>query len=123
MRREQLYLAEIVESADLVAGWLAGVGLDRWSEDQMLRDAVLHRLMIVGEAARSLGPAVKDRHPEVPWAGVVGLRNVVVHEYFAVEWPKVWAIVHEELPALRRAVAEIFEQEFPQAWARFQGEV
>jgi uncharacterized protein with HEPN domain len=118
MRLEDLYLVEIIESADLVASRVRDVDLERWRRDEFLRDAVLHRLMIVGEAARSLSVELKTRHPEVPWARIIGFRNIVVHEYFAVESARVWEIARGELPALRRRVAAILADEFPQTWER-----
>lgn len=119
MRREELYLAEILEAADAIARWLHGVDLHRWGDDEILRNAVAHRVMLVGEAARSLSPGLRSRHPDVPWPRIIAFRNVVVHEDFSVEWSIVWQVATEELPALRPRVAAMFEQEFPQAWELF----
>lgn len=119
MRREELYLAEILDSADMVTRWLDGVDPDRWAHDELLREAVVHRVMLVGEAARSLSQELRSRHVDIPRARIVGFRNFVIHEYFSVQWSVVWRVATEELPALRPQVAAMFEQEFPQAWQLF----
>jgi Uncharacterized conserved protein, COG2361 len=74
-------------------------------------DAVVRNLEIIGEAARQIPSEVRERYPEVPWRRVIGLRNVVVHEYFAVDVEIVWTVVRQSLPelkeALRRMMAEL----------------
>jgi uncharacterized protein with HEPN domain len=61
----------------------------------------VRNLEIIGEAARHIPETVRRRYPEVPWKRVVGLRNIVVHEYFAVDLEIVWTIIRENLPALK----------------------
>lgn len=119
MRREELYLAEIPDACNRVQRWLDGVDLDRWGGDEVVRYTVVHQVMLVDDAARSLSAALKERHPDVPWARIVGFRNTVVHEYFSVEWPVVWDVATYELPHLRPRVAALMQQEFPEAWQRF----
>jgi uncharacterized protein with HEPN domain len=74
-------------------------------------DAVVRNLEVIGEAARQIPSEVRERYPEVPWRRVIGLRNVVVHEYFAVDVEIVWTVVRQSLPelkeALRRMMAEL----------------
>jgi uncharacterized protein with HEPN domain len=74
-------------------------------------DAVVLNLEVIGEAARQIPSEVRERYPEVPWRRVIGLRNVVVHEYFAVDVEIVWTVVRQSLPelkeALRRMMAEL----------------
>lgn len=119
MRREQLFLAEIVDAADMVARWLNDVDLDRWYADDVLRYAVVHQVMVVGKAAARLSPELKDRYPDIPWSRMVGFRNVVVQECFAVEWAIVWRVATEDLPVLSTQVAAMLQKEFPEAWQRF----
>jgi uncharacterized protein with HEPN domain len=58
--------------------------LDSAELGSMAYDAVLRNLAVIGEAVKSLSDDFKATHPEVPWASIAGLRNVVVHEYFRV---------------------------------------
>lgn len=84
MRREELYLTDIVEAAEAIASFLAGVLREDFIEDELRRSAVLHKLMIIGEAAARLPKDFRDRHPEIEWSDIVGFRNIVVHTYFNV---------------------------------------
>lgn len=113
MRRDELYLLNIIESADRILGWLADMSVDQWAEDEKTRRAVLQLLITMGEAARATDLSLKGRHGRVPWQRVVTFRNVAVHEYFAVNWATVWRIVSHELAVLREQVLEVLRVEFP----------
>jgi len=73
-RREDLYLADILTACRHVATFLDGKSLDDWIDDELLQFGVLQRLTVIGEAARRLDPAVRDRYPEVPWRDLTAFR-------------------------------------------------
>ena len=113
MRREKLYLADIVEAADSIATFLAGVNKEAFLANDLIRSAVLQKLMIIGEAAARLPAGFKEHHPEIAWADMIGFRNVAAHTYFAMKWPVAWVIATEQVPALRLKIAAILDAEFP----------
>jgi uncharacterized protein with HEPN domain len=115
MRHEKLYLTDIIEAADAIQQFLAGVEHDVFLRDDRTRSAVLHKLTIIGEAAAQLPREFWSRHPEIEWADIVGFRNIAIHAYFAVEWPIVWVTATQDVPALRVLVAAILAQEYPDA--------
>ena len=65
-----------------------------------MSDAILRNLEVIGEAASQVPLPFHERHPEMPWRQIVGLRNVVIHRYYAVDPETVWAIGDGELPSL-----------------------
>ena len=85
MRREELYLADLLDNARAVRGYLDGVTRERWDTDGMLRDAVLYRMMLLGEIASALPDDLRDRHPDVAWRQIRAFRNLAVHKYFGVD--------------------------------------
>ncbi|MDO9710833.1 HepT-like ribonuclease domain-containing protein [Paracraurococcus lichenis] len=87
---------------------IAGVTPDAFEADWRSRWLVERGLEIVSEASRHLPPAMKARHAAVPWRKVAGIGNVLRHEYHRVAPPILWALLQQDLPALRDAVeAEI----------------
>ena len=62
--------------------------------------AVLHQLIVIGEAAKRLSPDFRGAHPEVPWKSIAGLRDILVHEYDTVDLEEVWRTVQADLPKL-----------------------
>src|SRR5215213_6418084 len=107
MRRERLYLLDIVEAADAIRSFLQDVQESAFLGNDLLRSAVLQKLSIIGEAVSHLPQSLCDRHPEIDWRGIVGFRNIAIHAYFAVEWPIVWVAATEETPVLREQVAAL----------------
>ena len=73
----------------------------------MTRDAVVRNIELIGEAAKRLPQDVRDRAPEIPWKSVAGMREVIVHDYFAIDDEIVWSVVEKELPKLRSAIGRL----------------
>ena len=107
MRRDELYLSDIVEAADSINAFLSERTREDFLRDDLLRSAVLHKLTVIGEAAARLSAEFRARHTEVEWADIVGFRNIAVHAYFAVDWSIVWVAATQDAPRLKRQVAEI----------------
>jgi len=112
MRREQLYLADIVEAADEISEFVADVSRDDFLSNKLVRSAVLQKLTVIGEAAARLPMEFRERHQGIKWSRIVGFRNIAVHAYFSVEWPIVWTAATEDAPMLRDQIARILNGEY-----------
>ncbi len=73
----------------------------------MAYDAVLRNLAVIGEAVRALPTETCDLFPDVPWAAIAGLRNIVVHEYFRVDRELILDIVDNQLGPLAERLHEL----------------
>jgi uncharacterized protein with HEPN domain len=113
MRREELYLADIIEAANAIEYFLANVDKEAFLQSDLLRSGILHKLTIIGEAASRLPSEFRERHPEIEWADIVGFRNIAVHSYFSVDWNIVWLTATEDAPQLREQVASILDSDYP----------
>ncbi len=102
----RVYLAHILECIERVEQFTAE-GRDRFLGDAMVQDAVLRNFEVIGEAAKRLHDDYRTAHPEIPWRGLAGLRDVLIHQYEGVDPARVWAIVENELPGLKRAIAAL----------------
>ena len=109
MRRERLYLADILEASKAIAEFLVPVTEQEFLESDLVRSAVLQKLMIIGEAASRMPPDLTNANPQVPWADIIGFRNIAVHAYFNMKWEIVWVIASEEVPKLSASVALMLE--------------
>ncbi|MNJ76878.1 hypothetical protein D3C77_742600 [compost metagenome] len=76
----------------------------------MLLDAVVRNLEIIGEAARNVNDEVKMKYQEIPWRNMIGLRNILIHEYFGIDESIVWEVATRNLreikPIIMRAIQE-----------------
>ena len=111
MRHESLYLTDIVEAVDDIARFTAGIEAKSFHESDLLRSAVVHKLSVIGEAAARLSGKWKDRNSQVPWAQIVGFRNILIHAYFGIDWELVWEAVKHRCPILREQIAQILAAE------------
>jgi uncharacterized protein with HEPN domain len=105
------YLSDILIAATHAQNFVAGLDFDTFQTDAEKVYAVTRALEIIGEAARQLPESLLERHPELPWHEMIGMRNVVIHEYFGVDHAVLWRTVHEDLPPLCAAVTAILEEE------------
>lgn len=120
MPRDEQYLVEIVEAAGTITRWLTGVDADAWAANDMMQSAVLLKLITIGEAARAVSPELRSRHPAVEWRDAAAFRNIAVHEYFAIEWMRVWSIAQRSAPSFAARVLDVLRNEFPDIAAHFE---
>lgn len=111
MRHEELYLADIVEAADSTRGFLQNITREEFLGNDLIRSAVLQKLLVIGEAAARLPKGFCAQYPEIPWADIVAFRNIAVHAYFSIDWNIVWIAATRDAPALRQMVADILASE------------
>ncbi|HLK79868.1 MAG TPA: HepT-like ribonuclease domain-containing protein [Streptosporangiaceae bacterium] len=97
-------------------------GCRDWDEDRVLRDAVLYRLLLLGEIASALPDALRDRYPDVPWRQIRAFRDLAVHKYFSVDWAVVWQISLAEVPVLEEQAMGIMRAEFPELAKTYEPE-
>jgi uncharacterized protein with HEPN domain len=112
MRHELLHLEDILSAAEAITEFLSRNDFDSFAADRLVRSAVAHQLMIIGEAAGRLSPATRERYPDVPWTDVRGLRNIVVHNYFGTDSEEIWRTAKNDVPVLSRGVSEIIRAEY-----------
>lgn len=107
-RDEQERLRDIKEAIAAIRRHLADAGDSAAArESPLLHDALLFQFVVVGEAVKHLDSETRDVAPEIPWAGVAGLRDLIAHEYFRVDIHRVLEIVDRDLPQLERAIDEM----------------
>ena len=112
MRREELFLRDIVEAADHIAEFITGLDRSGFLESELVRSAVIQKLALIGEAAAHLSAELQARHLEVPWPKIAAFRNILVHAYFGIDWDEVWRAAVKESPALLAQVESILHAEF-----------
>ena len=108
-RDPHVYLEDIRSAIDKIAAYTAG-GNEAFIGDEMMQDAVIRQVSIIGEAASKLPKSVRQQHPEIAWKDAIGMRNILIHDYSDTSIQRVWETVQEDLPPLRRAVDSLLER-------------
>src|SRR5208337_5470850 len=109
-RSPVLYLSEMLASMEKIERYIAGVSFDEFIQRDQLVDAVERNIEKIGEAAAAVPEEIRARHPDVPWKTIVGLRNKVIHHYFAVDHDVIWQIATKNIPATKGKIAEILRE-------------
>ena len=92
MRSDDARVRDAIEAIDEIARY-AILGRPRFDADELVQAWMLRHLENLGEACRSVSAGLRDGHPEIPWSGLIGMRNVIAHQYFGISRDPVWVAV------------------------------
>jgi len=106
----KLFIEDIQESMDKIERYVKKLDFEAFQENEMLVDAVIRNLEIIGETARNIPQDVRERHPLVPWKRMIGLRNIMIHAYFGVDLSIIWKIVTTNLPETKPSIMELLNE-------------
>jgi len=109
-RDHRLYLDDILEAISKIREYTTVLDYSAFVEDSKTQDAVVRNLEIIGEAAGRLPEPIRLASPEIEWRKIVGLRNILAHEYFGVSLPVVWDIVQNKIDPLESSCRTLLEQ-------------
>jgi len=100
-------LRHVLEEIDFLIRSAATTDRASFLVDDELRRAWVRSLEIIGEAAKQLPADFRDAHPNIDWRGMAGMRDRLIHGYFAVDYELVWEVATDKVPALRDAIAAL----------------
>lgn len=100
MPRDDATLLDILRAARLTVDFQGSATLASFLEDLKTQSAVVHQLLIIGEAVKRLSSGFRASHPAVPWQMIAGMRDKLIHAYDQVDLREVWRTVREDIPQL-----------------------
>jgi uncharacterized protein with HEPN domain len=103
MRDGRERLMDILEAIERIQKYTAR-GEKAFRSDELIQNWVTSNIQVIGEAARGLSEGFRDQTPEIPWSDIIGMRHVLVHEYFDIDLDIVWRVATEDLPRLREQI-------------------
>jgi uncharacterized protein with HEPN domain len=99
MRDNRERLLDILEAIERIEKY-ATRGEEAFRLDELIQTWMVQNIQVIGEAARALSQDFRDQHSDIPWSSVIGMRHVMVHEYFEIDLDIVWGVVSKDLPIL-----------------------
>ncbi len=107
MRNWLVYLQDIVDAIVSIEGFVAGMELDDFLEDDKTSSAVIRKFEVIGEAAKHIPVDVKEANPQTPWKEMAGMRDRLIHAYFGIDYQLVWHTLKNRLPAVKSELLRI----------------
>jgi len=97
-------LLHILESIAEIEKYTTDVSIEEFLENSMMRFASIKQIEIIGEAANYISEETKNKFTDIQWRQIIGMRHILVHEYFGIDSQLIWQIIISDLPKLKLAV-------------------
>ena len=108
-RSQKQYLLDIVEAMNDARTFVEGMTFEELEGDLRTQYALQRTFEIIGEATKQVDDSIRERHSDLPWRKMAGMRDLLIHKYFAVNLEVVWNAVHKDFPAVQPHLREILE--------------
>jgi uncharacterized protein with HEPN domain len=106
----KLYLDDMLKSLEEIEGFIKGLAFDEFCNSTQVIRAVTMNLIIVGEAAKHVPAEMRKTQPQIPWSKIVGMRNILTHNYPEADTEIIWKTVKKRLPELKPAIHELLDE-------------
>lgn len=103
----KVYLQDIMEATKKIEKYTKNLTFTEFRKNELVIDAVVRNLEIIGEATKKLPNETKNKATNVEWKKIAGLRDILIHEYFGVDLEIIWDIIKNKLPELKKEVMRI----------------
>src|SRR3989344_2760701 len=111
MKRDlKLFLNDISVNIELIDNSVRNITKKDFKSNKDLVDATIRRLEVIGEAVKNIPKDFRDKYPYVEWKDISGFRDIIVHAYFVVDLDKIWNVIKDDLPKLKKDIKKIIKE-------------
>ena len=101
IKDSSIFIEHILESIELIENYTENITFEDFSESIQLQDAVIRRIIIIGEAVKNLSEDIKEKYPDISWKEIAGMRDILIHAYFGIDIELTWETVKNDIPDLK----------------------
>lgn len=109
IREYKDYAMDMIAAIEKIEEFAGGITSEDFEKDTKTIFAVIRALEVIGEAAKKIPPSVRNKHKQIPWLQITGMRDKLIHEYFGVNVKVIWNTIKEDIPPLKPVIKQILE--------------
>jgi len=106
---DSVYLRHVLDAISRIEEYTHDITYKGFLNSHLRQDGVIRQIEVIGEAVKKLSPELKERHPQIPWKDVAGMRDKLIHDYFGVDLDAVWDTAKRDIPELKGKIQGIVE--------------
>ena len=108
-RKHKAFLNDILNAIQKIERYSRGLTFESFSKNELMQDAIVRNLEIIGEAVKNIPQNIRDMMPEIEWKKIAGLRDILIHAYFGIDVEVVWDIIKNKVPQLKEKILELIK--------------
>ncbi len=109
MRDAKLYIKDILSAMESIEHFVVGIDFLSFKTNDVISSAVIRKFEIIGEAAKNISNAIKNKYPDIPWREMSGMRDKLIHFYFGIKHELAWETIKKEILKLKLLLKKILE--------------
>lgn len=106
-RQPDVYLNDMLGAIEKIHRYTFKMSYESFEKDELVQDATIRNLEILGEAAKKIPDEIKQAYSDVEWKKVAGLRDILIHDYFGIDTVIIWDVIQNKLPSLQKSLRKI----------------
>ena len=108
MKNEREWILDILDAIEQIEKY-AVKGEEEYSANELIQKWMIFHLQIIGEASSKISDKIRSETPSVPWRQIIGLRNIIVHEYFGIDPEEIWNTIVTDIPGFKVEILKILD--------------
>jgi uncharacterized protein with HEPN domain len=105
----RVFLEDILAAVIKVEKYTKGLSFDEFVDNDLVSDAVIKNILVIGEATKNNPDVIRRVNPEIEWRKMAGMRDMMVHGYFSINYKIVWDVVQNKIPPLKKQVEQLLQ--------------
>jgi uncharacterized protein with HEPN domain len=106
-RDHNFFIDDILDAIKNIKQYTKGYNYESFKADKKTIDAVVRNFEIIGEATKKLSDEIKKKNPDVEWKKIAGFRDVLIHDYFGIDYETIWQTIKNNIPELEKQIKKL----------------
>jgi uncharacterized protein with HEPN domain len=107
LKDDKPYIDHILQAITKIRKYTEKLTREEFENNELIQDAVIRNIEIIGEAAKNLSKEFRKIHSNVPWRAMSGMRDKLIHDYVGIDFDVVWETIKEDMPILEDALKDL----------------